>query len=60
MAGAIIDFIDNQVAFPEIDVRQRLTVSTGYGVAELLVQHAADMVGKQLNESGLASATSPC
>ena len=27
VAGAIIDFIDNQVAFPEIDVRQRLTVS---------------------------------
>ena len=38
VAGAIIDFIDNQVAFPEIDVRQRLTVSTGYGVAEILVQ----------------------
>ena len=35
VAGAIIDYIDNQVAFPEIDVRQRLSVSTGYGVAEL-------------------------
>ena len=41
VAGAIVDYIDNQVAFPEIDVRQRLTVSTGYGVAEILVQHAA-------------------
>ena len=37
VAGAIIDYIANQVAFPEIDVRQRLSVSTGYGVAELLV-----------------------
>ena len=53
VAGAIIDFIDNQVAFPEIDVRQRLTVSTGYGVAELLVQHSADLVGKRLDESTL-------
>ena len=35
VAGAIIDYIDNQVAFPQIDVRQRLSVSTGYGVAEL-------------------------
>ena len=35
VAGAIIDHIANQVAFPEIDVRQRLSVSTGYGVAEL-------------------------
>ena len=53
VAGAIIDYIDNQVAFPEIDVRQRLTVSTGYGVAEILVQHAAHLVGKPLGESGL-------
>ena len=53
VAGAIIDFIANQVGFPEIDVRQRLTVSTGYGVAELLVHGNADLVGKTLGESGL-------
>lgn len=53
VAGAIVDYIDNQVAFPEIDVRQRLTVSTGYGVAEILVQHAAHLIGQSLGESGL-------
>jgi ribosomal protein S6--L-glutamate ligase len=53
VAGAIIDFIANQVAFPEIDVRQRLSVSTGYGVAELLVHTGADIVGKKLSDSGL-------
>ncbi len=53
VAGAIIDYIDNQVAFPEIDVRQRLTVSTGYGVAELLVHDGADIVGSTLEASGL-------
>jgi ribosomal protein S6--L-glutamate ligase len=53
VAGAIIDYIDNQVAFPQIDVRQRLSVSTGYGVAELLVHGDADIVGKPLGESGL-------
>ncbi len=53
VAGAIVDYIDNQVAFPEIDVRQRLTVSTGYGVAELFVHRGADLVGKRLGESGL-------
>ena len=37
IAGAIVDFMASQVAFPELDLRQRLTVSTGYGVAELLV-----------------------
>lgn len=53
VAGAIIDYIDNQVAFPQIDVRQRLSVSTGYGVAELLVHGDADIVGKTIGESGL-------
>ncbi len=54
VAGSIIDYVANQVAFPEIDVRQRLTVSTGYGVAEIVVQSGSEMVGKKLGESGLA------
>lgn len=53
VAGAIIDYIDNQVAFPEIDVRQRLSVSTGYGVAELYMHTGAELVGKTLGEAGL-------
>jgi len=53
VAGAIIDYMDNQVAFPQIDVRERLSVSTGYGVAELVVHGDADLVGKKLGESGL-------
>lgn len=53
VAGAIIDYVAGQVAFPEIDVRQRLSVSTGYGVAELLVHSNAELVGKTLGESGL-------
>ena len=53
VAGAIIDYIDNQVAFPQIDVRERLSVSTGYGVAELVVHGDADLVGKTVKESGL-------
>jgi ribosomal protein S6--L-glutamate ligase len=53
VAGAIVDYIDNQVAFPDIDVRQRLTVSTGYGVAELLVHDGAELIGSTIGESGL-------
>lgn len=54
IAGAIVDYIANQVRFPEIDVRQRLSVSTGYGVAELHIHPGADIVGKRLDESGLS------
>jgi len=53
IAGAIIDHIANQVAFPELDVRQRLTVSTGYGVAEVHVPERSEFVGQTLAESGL-------
>lgn len=53
VAGAIIDYIADQVGFPEIDVRQRLSVSTGYGVAEIIVYSNADFVGKRLVDSGL-------
>lgn len=53
VAGAIIDYIASQVAFPEVDIRQRLTVSTGYGVAELHVREGADLVGQTIDESGL-------
>ena len=53
VAGAMIDHIADRVAFPDIDVRQRLSVSTGYGVAELLVLANADLVGTTLGDSGL-------
>lgn len=53
VAGAIIDYIARQVAFPEIDVRERLSVSTGYGVAELVMHAGAEHVGKQLGDLSL-------
>jgi ribosomal protein S6--L-glutamate ligase len=53
IAGAIIDHIANQVAFPELDVRQRLTVSTGYGVAEIHIRDDAEIVGSTIAASGL-------
>jgi ribosomal protein S6--L-glutamate ligase len=54
VAGAIIDHIADRVAFPDIDVRQRLSVSTGYGVAELQVFADASWVGHSLGDSGIA------
>ena len=53
IAGAIVDYIAAQVDFPEIDLRQRLTVSRGYGVAEIHIPEGSDYVGKAINESGL-------
>lgn len=53
IAGAIVDFVASQVMFPELDIRQRLTVSTGYGVTELLVREGAEILGKSIEASGL-------
>ncbi len=53
VAGAIVDYIAAQVDFPEIDLRQRLTVSRGYGVTEIHIPEGSEYVGKAINESGL-------
>ncbi len=47
IAGVIVDYIANQVAFPELDVRQRLTVSASYGVAELELHDGAELLAKE-------------
>ncbi|MEL6109808.1 MAG: RimK family alpha-L-glutamate ligase, partial [Planctomycetota bacterium] len=53
IAGAIIDYLAAQVDFSDIDIRQRLTVSRGYGVAEIHVPEGSDFIGKTIDESGL-------
>ena len=54
VAGAVIEYIAAQVDFPEIDVRQRLTVSKGYGVSEIYVPEGSKFVGQKISETGLA------
>lgn len=44
IAGAIIDYTISQVAFPDIDVRQRLSVSANYGVAEVQINEGAEIL----------------
>lgn len=53
IAGEVIDQIAEEVRFPQLDVRQRLTVSTGYGVAELHVGKDSELSGATIAESGL-------
>ncbi len=53
IAGAIVDYIAAQVDFPEIDVRQRLNVSRGYGVTEIFVPEGSDFIGKTIDQSQL-------
>jgi ribosomal protein S6--L-glutamate ligase len=53
VAGAIIDFVIEGVSFPELDVRQKLTVSKKYGVSEFDIGAKSPLLGKTIEESGL-------
>jgi len=54
IAGAVIDYIAAQVDFPEIDLRQRLTVSKGYGVTEIYVPEGSNFVGMTIRDTKLS------
>lgn len=53
VAGAIIEEIEKQVLFPEVDLRQRLTVSAGYGIVEVTVHGIASLVDHKLRDTDL-------
>ncbi len=52
IAGSVIDYIAGRVDFPEIDIRQRLTVSRGYGVTELAIPEGSHYVDRRIDECG--------
>lgn len=53
VAGAIIDHIADQVNMPDLDIRQKLTVSRGYNVSEILVPEGSAYVGKTIEQTDL-------
>ncbi len=53
IAGAVVEYIAARVDFPDIDIRQRLTVSRGYGVSEILIRAGSNFDGKTIMETKL-------
>lgn len=53
IASEIIAHLEEHVLFPELDLRQRLTLTKGYGVAEITVAKNSSLVGMTLGETGL-------
>lgn len=53
VAGAIIEEVENKVLFPDVDLRQRLSLSAGYGIAEFVVHRMPEIVGKTLRHTDL-------
>lgn len=53
VAGEIIQMIEQQVLFPEIDIRQRLTLQSGYGVMEIPISEGSELCGQTIGSSKL-------
>ncbi len=48
IAAAIVSHLEQQVQFPELDLRQRLTLKSGYGVVEFTVQVGSEFADQTL------------
>ena len=53
VAGEVISLIEEQVLFPEIDIRQRLTLQSCYGVLEIPIDERSELCGQTIQGSGL-------
>jgi ribosomal protein S6--L-glutamate ligase len=53
VADAIVRHIEDEVLFPEIDIRQRLTLKSGYGILEIPIDEHSELAGRLLRESRL-------
>lgn len=52
VADVIVGFLEEQCSFPEIDLRQRLTLDKGYGVAEIQIMKNSDLAGQSVQNGG--------
>lgn len=55
VAGAIIEDIEHQVLLPEVDLRQKLRLTGGYGIVEFTVHHMPELEDKALRDTNLSS-----
>lgn len=53
VAKAILDDIEQQVLFPDVDLRQRLRLAAGYGIAEFTVHNMPDLENVMLRDCHL-------
>lgn len=53
VAEAIVEHLEELLVFPDIDLRQRLTMKSGYGVAEFQVNRDSTLCNMTIAQSGL-------
>jgi ribosomal protein S6--L-glutamate ligase len=55
IATAVVKDIEQQVQFPEVDLKQRLRLAGGFGVAEFPVHNMPELENKALRDTQLAA-----
>jgi len=53
VAGEIIRLVEEEVLFPDIDIRQRLTLQSGYGIMEIPVDDRSPLCGRTISDAKL-------
>src|SRR5690606_24258154 len=51
--GTILDYLADQVLFPDLDVRERLSLNKGYRIVEIPVLAKSPLAKKALGDTGL-------
>lgn len=54
VAGAIIEDIERNVLFPDVDLKQRLRLAGGYGIGEFPVRNIPELENKRLRDTPLS------
>ncbi len=55
IAGKIIQYLEEQVTFEDVDIRHRLSLARGYTVAEFQVTPDSELANKKIGETDLRS-----
>lgn len=53
VAAAVVNLVEEEVLFPDIDLRERLALRQGFGIAEVRVPPVSSLAHKSLADSGL-------
>jgi ribosomal protein S6--L-glutamate ligase len=54
VASEIVEHLEQELPFPELDLQQRLTAASGHGVGELVVGPGSSLAGRTLTELELS------
>ena len=53
VAGKLIEYVEQQNKFTDVDIRQRLNLASGFTVAEVLVMEQSPLANQKLQDTGL-------